>query len=35
VRWPGDGQRWQRLKWLDEGGAPSEDGRNGEWRQGR
>jgi hypothetical protein len=35
VRWLGDGERWQRLTWLGEGGAPSEEGRNEEWRRGR
>jgi hypothetical protein len=35
ARWLGDGERWQWLKWLDEGGALSEEGRNGEWRRGR
>jgi hypothetical protein len=35
ARWPGNGERWWRPKWLGEGGAPSEEGRNGEWRRER
>jgi hypothetical protein len=35
ARWPGDGGRWLRPKWLDEVGALSEEGRNGEWRRGQ